>query len=341
MDLGWLEHRAQRVYGCVDTNAAPDYQVHSMIGLRSQGLALCAVLVVTFASAGCNLTSILIKGTVDGTHDFTEAKGGEFADPEMVGPVVAAGVVTAEGSLYFVPEYEPLLNAAIFGNVAYGVGWLSAAANDAELAGKYDDVERLNKRAGILYARALQLTKRMLRLRDDGFDAAMAGGIESFRTWIDDNFYEKDDATVMLTAGTAYFVSMLKSEEGLAASVDIPYARYMIEKSVELDPELSGSQGLAILGTYWCTVPAMVGGNPQLGLELMHRAMAITKRGNHSIMISTAERCATALQNRKMFQDLLTEVIEAGDVPKYRLSNKLARHQAERLLKQINDLFYD
>jgi hypothetical protein len=42
-----------------------------------------------------------------------------------------------------------------------------------------------------------------------------------------------------------------------------------------------------------------------------------------------------------MFQDLLTEVIEAGDVPKYRLSNKLARHQAERLLKQINDLFYD
>jgi hypothetical protein len=57
--------------------------------------------------------------------------------------------------------------------------------------------------------------------------------------------------------------------------------------------------------------------------------------------VSSAERCATALQDRKLFHDLLTEVIEAGDVPKYRLPNKLARHDAERLLKQIDDLFYD
>jgi hypothetical protein len=123
--------------------------------------------------------------------------------------------------------------------------------------------------------------------------------------------------------------------------VDIPYARYMIERSVELDPELQGAQGLAILGTYWCTVPTMVGGNPKLGYELMQRAMAITHRGAHGIQVSTAERCAPALQDRKLFHDLLTEVIEAGDVPKHRLPNKLARHQAERLLKQINDLFYD
>lgn len=296
---------------------------------------------VSVGSSGCNLTGILIKGTVDGTQEFTEARGGEFADPELVGPVIAAGLVTAEGSLYYVPDYEPLLRSAIFGNVAYGAGWLSAQANAAELAGKYDEVEHLNKRAGILYKRALQLTKRMLRLRDDGYDAAMAGGIEKFKVWVNDNFYEKADAKIALTAGMAYFVSMLKSEEGLAASVDMPYARYLVERSVELDPELDGAQGLTILGTYWCTVPAMVGGNPQLGLSLMHRAMGYTKRGNHSTLVSTAERCATALQDRKMFHDLLTEVIEAGDVPKYRLPNKLARHNAERLLKQIDEMFYD
>jgi hypothetical protein len=28
-------------------------------------------------------------------------------------------------------------------------------------------------------------------------------------------------------------------------------------------------------------------------------------------------------------------------VPKYRLPNKLARHQAARMLKKIDDLFYD
>jgi hypothetical protein len=146
---------------------------------------------------------------------------------------------------------------------------------------------------------------------------------------------------VLLTAGMAYFVSMLKSEDGLAASVDIPYARYMIERSVELDSELDGAQGLAILGTYWCTVPTMVGGNPKYGYELMQRAMKITNRGAHGVQVSTAERCATALQDRKMYHELLMEVIEAKDVPKYRLPNKLARHQAERMLKKIDDLFYD
>jgi hypothetical protein len=34
-------------------------------------------------------------------------------------------------------------------------------------------------------------------------------------------------------------------------------------------------------------------------------------------------------------------VIEAGDVEKFRLPNKLARHNAERLLKQVDELFYD
>ena len=302
---------------------------------------LVSALIVLVFTGGCDLAGILIKAQVDGAAEFTDAHGGEFADPELVGPVLAAGTVTNEGNLYYVPEYEPLLQSAIFGNVAYGQAWLGAQANAAEAAGKYDDVTKLNKRAGLMFGRALTLAKRMLRLRDDGFDEAMAGGIDVFKVWIDENFYEKADAQVLLIAGMAYFVSMLKSEEGLAASVDIPFARYMIERSVELDPKLQGSQGLAILGTYWCTVPAMVGGNPKFGWELMQRAMKYTNRQVHGIHVSSAERCATALQDRKLFHDLLTEVIEAGDVPKYRLPNKLARHDAERLLKQMNDLFYD
>jgi hypothetical protein len=291
--------------------------------------------------AGCNLTAILLKAQNDGAAEFTEAKGNEFADTEMIGPVIAAGVVTSEGNVYYAGDYEPILQSAIFGNLAYGVGWLSAQSADAELAGKYDDVQRLNKRAGLLYARALTLTKRMLRLRDDGFDAAMSSGVDNFKQWVDANFFVKDDARVLLTAGSAYFASMLNSEEGLAAAVDVPYARYMLERSVELDPALSGGQALSIIASYWCTVPVMVGGNPKYGLELMQRAMAYTKHQAHSVQVAAAERCATALQDRKLFHDLLTEVIEAGDVPKYRLPNKIARHQAERLLKQINDLFYD
>ncbi|HEX2675453.1 MAG TPA: TRAP transporter TatT component family protein [Polyangiales bacterium] len=291
--------------------------------------------------SGCDLAGLTIKATADGTKEFTDKHGNEFADPEMVGPVLAAGVVQQEGFLYFAPDYEPLLESTIFANVAYGAAWLTASSKDAELNGKFDESEHLQKRASLLYARALVLSKHMLRLRDDGFDTAVAGGLEKFKVWVDENFYEKKDAEVLLVAGIAYFTSMLGSEEGLAAAVDVPYARYMVERSVELDPEVQGAQGLQVLGIYECTIPAMVGGNPQLGKELFERAAKITERKAHSVLVQEAERCAVALQDRKLFHDLLMEVIEAGDVQKYRLPNKLARRQAERLLKQIDDLFYD
>ncbi len=287
------------------------------------------------------MSAIAIKGTVDSTKEFTDAHGKEFADPELVGPMLANAVVTNEGLLYFAPDYEPLLQGTIFTNIAYGVAWLGAEADEAQLAGKFDQAEKLGKRAGLLYARALTLTKRMLRLRDDGFDDAIAGGLDKFKVWVDENFYEKKDAEPLLVAGSAYFVAMIESEEGLAAAVDVPYARYMIERSVDLDPASQGGQGLSILGMYECTIPAMLGGNPKLGLELMNRAAALTKRRNHGVLVMAAERCAVALQDRKLFHDVLMEVIEAGDVPEYRVSNKLARHQAERLLKQMDDLFYD
>jgi hypothetical protein len=307
-----------------------------MNGTRILYLALAALVL-----SGCNLTSILIKGTVDGTAEFTKEKGTAFADPELLGPVVATGTVTNEGLLYFVPDYEPLLTGTIFSNVAYGVGWLSAEADQAEIDGNYDKVEKLNKRAGILYARALFYSKRMLRLRDSNFDAAVAGGSDKFDRWVDENFFEKKDAEPLLTAALGYLVSMIESEDGLAAAVDLPYARYMVERSVELDPEVQGGQGLTLLGTIECTMPEAVGGRPKVGLALMEKAAAIEHRTNHGVLIAMAERCAVALQDRAMFEKLLMEVLQAGDVDKYRLSNKLARHQAERLLKKIDELFYD
>ncbi len=300
-----------------------------------------ALAALTCLLAGCNLTSILVKGTVDGTAEFTKERGSAFADPEMLGPVVAAGTVTNEGLIYFVPDYEPLLMGTIFSNVAYGVGWLQAEADQAEIDGNYDRVEKLNKRAGLLYARALYYSKRLLRLRDSNFDAAVAGGSDKFNKWIDANFFEKKDAEPLLTAALGYLVSMIESEDGLAAAVDLPYARYMVERSVELDPTISGGQGLLLLGTIECTMPEAVGGRPKVGLKLMEKAAEVEHRTNHGILVAMAERCAVALQDRAMFQRLLMEVLQAPDVEKYRLPNKLARHQAERLLKKIDELFYD
>lgn len=300
------------------------------------------LLACSLLAAGCNLTAILIKGQTDGARKFSDEKGKEFTDPELVGGVLADGIVVSTGQLWYVEDYEPLLLSAIYSRIAYGVGWLGLQAQELEVEqGKFDEAERLNKRAGLLYASALRLAKRTLRLRDEGFDAAVAGGMSSFKPWVDEHFYREEDAEVLVTTGLAYFVQMIESEEGLAAAVDLPYGRYLLERSIELDPEAEGAQALATIGVVECTIPELLGGRPRLGLKLLQRAARLTDRESHGILVSMAERCAPPLRDRALFRKLLTEVIESGDVPEYRLPNKIARRRAELLLKQTDELFYE
>jgi len=304
-------------------------------------LALCA-LVIVIAFAGCDLASVLIKAQTDGTNEFMDAKGTSFQDPELVGPFLAGSTVLSEGNLYFVPEYEPLLQGVAFQNVAYGMNWLGPEAADAQERGDYAAVEHANKRAVQMFKRAAEISKRMLRLRDAGYDDAKnSGNIETFKTWVDENFYEKSDASVLLTAGLSLMVSMLKSEEGMAGLVDIPYAKYLVERSVELDPDAQGALGLTALGIYWCTVPAMVGGDPKYGLSLLEQAKVRTKGRSVAANVPAAERCAVGLQDRQLFKQLLNEVIEAPDFERYRLTNNQAKKEAARLLKHEEELFYD
>jgi hypothetical protein len=293
------------------------------------------------SSAGCNLQAMVIRATTGASDEVAREKALELADPELVGPVMAESTVVNEGYLYYVPDDEALLMSAIFGNVGYGALWLQVEAEEAELAGDFARVEHLNRRTSVLFARAQALAKRLLRLWDDGFDEAVNAGDEKFQAWVDENFYEKKDANVLLTAGTAYFATMIQSEEGLAAAVDLPYARVMVERSVELDPELSGAQGLMLLGSIECTVPEQMGGRPKVGLRLMQRAAQLTHHENHGVLVMMAQRCAVALQDRELFDSTLRTVIDGKDAAKYRLTNKIARRQAMALVKQAGDLFYD
>ena len=302
---------------------------------RSVSLALALCL------GGCDLQALVVRASVEATDEVQRERGLTFPDPEFVGPIMAESTVVNEGYLYYTPEDERLLMATILADVAYGTYWLQSDAADAELAGDFAKSERLNQRSSILFARALVLAKRLMRLWDSDFDAAVAGGEERFQKWIDDKFYEPKDARVLLTVSAAYGATLIQSEEGLAAAVDLPFARAMIERSVELDPTLEAGLGLVMLGIIECTIPEQMGGRPKVGLKLMERAAEQEHRQSHSTLVTMAQRCATALQDRELFHRLLMEVIEAKDVEKYRLTNKIARHDAVRLLKQEDDLFFE
>jgi len=299
-------------------------------------LALCALL---FSAAGCDLTSFMVKATVDTTK--TVKLPMQMWDTEILEYALVNSIVVNEGQLELVPDYEPLLIATIISEVGYAAMWLDEKADKAELAGDFDEVERLDKKQGLLFDRALLHAKRMLRLRDSGFDAALAGGVEPFEKWVKENFFRKDDAEVTLVAGTAWLATMQASADGLAAAVDRPFAEALLKRSIELDPELEGARALTLLGTVECTVPEMLGGDSKKGMAFLERAAKLTERKVHAVMVTMAELCAVAQQDRKMFRDLLMEVIESGDVEEHRMVNHFARRKAVRLIGQADEFFME
>ncbi len=292
-----------------------------------------------FAAAGCDLTSFMIKATVDTTATVDTPM--EMWDTDILEYALVNSIVVNEGQLELVPDHEQLLIATIMAEVGYAAMWLDEKADKAELAGNFDEVERLDKKQGLLCDRALLHAKHMLRLRDDGFDEALSGGVDAFNIWVKENFFRKDDAEVTLVAGTAWLATMQSSADGLAAAVDRPFAEALIKRSIELDPDLEGARGLSLLGTVECTVPAMLGGDPKKGMAFLERAAELTDRQVHSTLVTMAEVCAVALQDRKLFRDLLMEVIESGDVEEHRMINHFARRKAVRVLSQADEFFMD
>ncbi len=287
----------------------------------------------------CNLNAEFVKTMADA---YKENKAGKrHWDRQMVEFALVNSIVTNEGYLEIVPDYEPLLLNTIFSYLAYANVWMSEKLDDAEAEGDFDEVEFLNLRMALMYARALELSKHALRLRDKGFNQALSNGDASFRKWVNFTFYKEEDAELLALTGSAWFATIENSEDGLAAAVDRPFAEMLLKRSVELDPEVEGALALTVLGTVECTVPVGVGGKPKRGLAYLERAAAITERKNHSILLTMAYRCAVGLQDRAMFKRLIKEILEAKDAEDFRIQNKFVRKKAQRLLREIDELFLE
>ncbi len=312
-------------HGCIHS-----FVTRNLLVLISLVLGLCWI-------AGCDLTGVFVKTQADVTKRSTAPF--THWDTELVEHALANNLVLSEGFLEIAPDYEPLLMMTILTYVGYGQMWLDeklAAAYEAE---DYGEAERINHRSGLLYDRALVYAKRMLRLRDKGFDDALSKGEKAFEKWTRVNFYKKRDAEVALVASLAWFATMQASDDGLASATDRPFAEILAKRSVKLDPRLRGAVGLMALGVVECSVPKFMGGQPEKGKAYLQRAAKLTNRENHGILVALAEVCAVQLQDRTLFEKLLTEVMEAADVEEYRLLNKFARRKAERLLAQIDEFF--
>ncbi len=293
-------------------------------------------IAMALGSMGCDLTKLTANST---SKLFERASPAfqEYWDWDTAGEAVPATIIQMEGILRVVPENERILLNGIRSYVAYGYGWVEDWAEQAELRGDLQEAAYQRRRAQQMYLRARDLGKHRMSLRAEGWDEAMAGGLDVFEGWLNDNFTETEDAVSLLWTGYAWGSYINVSRDNMEAVADLAFAKALVERSVALDPNYYYGAGLTFLAVI---ASSAMGADLDAAGQAWERALAVSERRSLLALVNMAKTYAVKRGDRELYVSLLREVLEAGDVlPESRLSNRIAKRRAARYLRQVDRIF--
>ncbi len=306
-----------------------------MLGRRCFSVGLLAAAVLLGA---CDTAKLAADSTA---QLFARAAPGveQHWDYDIVGKSFPASIVQLEGLLHIVPDNEDIGLALVAAYVGYGTGWIEDRVEVADIDDHWEEADHLRRRALVMYTRAWELSKHFLRNRDPGFDAALNGGVDTLEQWVSAVFTEKRDAAILLWAGASLGARINMGMEDMDTVADLPLAKVILERSVELDPNFMFMIGKMTMGVLAASEfpPDM-----DRAKTILDEVLEKTERRNLMVQMSMARYYAVNVGDHELYRELLQEVLDAGDVlPEARLSNAIARRRAQRYLDHIDLYFSD
>lgn len=193
-------------------------------------------------------------------------------------------------------------------------------------------------RAKALYLRgrdhaleALALKHAFLGLKDKNVD-----DFEKALKWA-----KKEDVPDLFWAGFGWAGMVNLSKDDAAALADLPKVVLLMKRVYELDPTYHFGGADLFFGVYYASRPPMLGGDPAKAKVHFEWAHKITR--GHYLMthVLNARWYAVAVQDRELYKQLLTKVIESpsGTLPEARLTDEAAKRKAAAYLERIDDYF--
>ncbi|MBT8468673.1 MAG: TRAP transporter TatT component family protein, partial [Deltaproteobacteria bacterium] len=189
----------------------------------------------------------------------------------------------------------------------------------------------------IMYLRALDLTRHWIRLYNPDVDLAVRGTVEDLETWLQAAFVEKADAEMLLWHGYAWGSYINTAKDDMEAIADLEYAKAFVARSIELDPDYYNAAGYTFMGV---ATASEMAGDMEVAKVYFEKALARTERRALQIQLNMARYYAVKEGDRKLFDKLLTEVMDAEDpLPEARLANRMARVRAALYIENADQLF--
>jgi hypothetical protein len=305
-------------------------------GLRAAGLGLGVAAALTLG--GC-LNQLATTSSAPAFAVGSIALDRE-SDLQFAREALPASLKTLETFLVNSPAQEDLLFLLAKGFNSYAFAVLERDLERARFDGDDDQVNELTRRSVLHYLRAREYGFRSLDFPElEG--AALGGDLGAVRQHAAD--LNADDAPDLFWTLQAWAAAVNLAQDDPDMVGALPVIEVLLERLVELDPGYAEGMPLAVWGTYWASRPAMFGGNPEKAKEIFERAMAAHGSKNLLIPYLYARFYAPQVQDHKLFNQLMAQVLEA-DVTKHpdlRLNNEVARDRARFWVEHADELFFE
>ncbi len=289
--------------------------------------------------AGCSMTKLAVSTQAE-IMEKASPTIEEQTDYEFARTGIPGNLIQTEGLLRVSPDDPHLLLLAAWGFASYAYGFVEDDKERAEEKGDLDAADQARARARAMYLKGRDFGLRLLELETPKLKDVLQRDPDALKKFLTEELKDPEDAPALFWTGYAWGSAIGVSRDDPTLIADLALASTLVERSVELDEKYYNAAGHVFLGVVNSSRGASVGGNPELGKQHFERALALTGRKALLAHVNYAQYYAVQSQNRKLFDALLNEVVNAP-IPEHTtlaLPNTIAHRRAVRLLRRGDDL---
>ena len=284
----------------------------------------CAVFALTLV-AGCSIKRMAADTTaellVDASKTFKEEP-----DIQIAAAALPANLKLMEGLLKVTPKNRAISTMLSEGWCSYGFGFV-------EDSGVKGDLER----ASTLYQRGYEYGARALP--EEVESALKKGDLEE----IEQALAKLETPDVAPLFWTAYCLGnwMNLNTDKVSGVGELSKVELMMRRVTALDESYFHGGADLFYAVYYGKRPKLLGGNPEKAKEYLLKADAFSQGRFLPVKLFRAEVYAVAIQDQKLFEDTLKEILAAPAdlMPEERLANELTKRRASKLLERKDELF--
>ena len=270
---------------------------------------------------GCSLKVLTVR-SMDPIMDDMRTAVNRNTDVDLLRDAMPASIIQLDGFIVAAPDDKLILRGA----EAY-FGYANAFVEDTD-----------KKRAGLLYLKARDYGLRVLKGYSQ-FSKTLDGPEPAFKEML--YGFGAGEVPALFWTANSWLAWIGLNPDDPQALMDLPKVIDMLERVVEIDETFYYGSTHAALGTYYASLPKMLGDNTLKAKQHFDKAFEISQGKMLLMYYLYAKFYAYQVQDRDLFVKTLEKIIQtpSDKYPDMAFANELAKRKAKVLLDNVDMYF--